>query len=159
MEQLNAHTTFLQQVEACVAERHFVDKERSALGLVRQFELPKHTRERAAFEIVQQTEHTIHETKRREGSRQGWRIRFSPWFATQVWEISFLVAQSGFNFNVRTCNFVSDDAVIFEACRGGDIEEVKALFQSGEASPFDCSYNHGNWPLGVTVLAVRSTKY
>lgn len=97
-------------------------------------------------------------TRQWHSSGQVRRVRFSPWFTSRVWEISFTAAQFGFDFALRTSNFVSGDALIFEVCRGGDIREVQALFQSGEASPFDCSYGSRAIP-GKTILAVSVAQH
>jgi hypothetical protein len=64
------------------------------------------------------------------------------------------MTQAGITFSFRTSRLVPSNALIFEACKEGDLAQVRMLFQNGYASPLDYSYDE--WiDETTTALAVR----
>jgi hypothetical protein len=94
----------------------------------------------------------------KSGQAVEWRLKVMPSrFVRYGAEISLSRASSGIwfarkssiQYELRCFPAVSVNAQIFEACKIGDIQWVQALFQRGEASPFDTD------PEGWTPLHVR----
>jgi hypothetical protein len=52
------------------------------------------------------------------------------------------------SYNIRPVHIVPDDALVFEFCREGDLNNIQRLFSKGLASPFDTNSN------GATLLHV-----
>jgi hypothetical protein len=57
-----------------------------------------------------------------------------------------------FRSNISFRNIVPEGSGIMEACKQGDIDTVRVLFETRHASPFDVSAN-GNTPLKVMRLS------
>ncbi len=55
----------------------------------------------------------------------------------------------GWDYQLRPFQAVPDDSLIFEFCRAGNIDGVRALFERGQASPWDTNFN-GITPLHVS---------
>lgn len=55
------------------------------------------------------------------------------------------------NLSSRTFRAVSNDASIFQLCRGGNTDEIRTLFAKGEASVMDRN-SHGMTPLHVSIV-------
>ena len=83
-------------------------------------------------------------------------IQFTPqvWLArkasyiTGVWKSS--PHMSAWKFNIQSYPVVDRNSEIFQACGNGDIERMKALFDSRQASPYDITQ------FGETLLLVRT---
>lgn len=62
-------------------------------------------------------------------------------------------ATAGWNFNIQVYNVIPSESPIFEMAGVGDIDGIRQLFSTGNASPFDRDEN------GLTVLDVRLEQY
>ena len=60
----------------------------------------------------------------------------------------------GWDFTIATTRPVPDDSLVFDLCKAGSVEGVKALFKRGEASPMDID-SRGYTPLHVSFLHLR----
>ena len=87
-------------------------------------------------------------------SRRRWRLCCSSWYASKMWELSLSMTQTGITFSLKTSRLVPSDAPLFEACRDGDLAQVRLLFQNGHASPLDYSYDEWR-DRSTTALTVR----
>lgn len=94
------------------------------------------------------------ENRLRNRSRRRWRLYCSSWYASKIWELSLSMTQAGITFSFRTSRLVPSNALIFEACKEGDLAQVRMLFQNGYASPLDYSYDEWNDET-TTALTVR----
>lgn len=150
-ERLDRQTIAIQQY--CVREITTTDDKFSYPDAVGQHSRPENERVRHMLDSDEGEQQVVRATRWTSGSRQSLRVRLAPWFTTRVWEISL-----NLTINMRTSNLVPYDSIIFDACRGGDIMEVLALFQAGEASPFDYSHDPQHWAGGMTVLGVSSVR-
>jgi hypothetical protein len=68
---------------------------------------------------------------------------------SRVWDIRVKEACSGWMLNLSSYHVRPRDALVFNYAKNGDIQNLKRLFDKGEASPFDLS----SW--GETLLHVR----
>lgn len=154
LEQLRRNPTMLLQLQTAIAVSPLTNSDHLIMDNSRHVTLQRYARDRADFRTSHRARVTAIRTQWQQQARKGRRIRLRTWFTAQVWEITYSIAQAGFDFSFRTCNFVAREALIFQACRSGSIGEVRALFQSGEASPFDCSYESQYGCRSLSVLAV-----
>jgi len=65
-------------------------------------------------------------------------------------QVAFSKSLKGLEFKMKTYNAVPDDAEIFELCKQGDVDGVKALFDQRCASPWDTN-SKGFTPLFVSI--------
>jgi hypothetical protein len=72
------------------------------------------------------------------------RMRLPALFSSRVWEIARIDAEQGWDLQFRTYNVRSLDSLIFRCCGQGDLEGVKRLIRSGEASLLDVTPTGGN---------------
>jgi hypothetical protein len=66
------------------------------------------------------------------------------WLSSTICQLEVRRSIVGLNVFVRIYGIVPLDAPIFEACRKGDVVDMRRLFDSGLASPFD---KNGHWTL------------
>lgn len=59
------------------------------------------------------------------------------WMSDTVWQLEMRSSFFGLNIFTRSYGIVPDEAPIFHACRAGDDIEMRRLFESGLASPYD----------------------
>ena len=101
---------------------------------------------------AQQQEHRLSTKLRRR-----WRLYCSSWYGSKMWELSLNMT---IFFSFRTSRLVPYNALIFEACREGDLSQVRMLFQNGHASPLDYCYD--NWgderSTALTVRVLRKSR-
>lgn len=64
-------------------------------------------------------------------------VRLPTWFLRQTYELQLLYATSGWPFVLTACRVVRPDSPFFNACRAGDIETIKVLLSSQQASIYD----------------------
>jgi len=64
-------------------------------------------------------------------------------------QVTFSKSLTGLQWRLRTHRAVPDDAEIFEACRRGDVDAVRLLFDERQASPLDTN-SRGFMPLFVS---------
>ena len=74
------------------------------------------------------------------------RLNWPTWLLSQAWELNVRQATNGWDFSMRSYRIVPADADIFLAIDGGDLDKVRQLLSSGEASKWD------RYPCGFTVL-------
>jgi hypothetical protein len=79
------------------------------------------------------------------------RLRLPALFSSRVWEIARIDAEQGWDLCFRTYNMRPLDSLIFQCCKKGDLERVKRLIRSGEASLLDVT------PTGETLITVSIT--
>lgn len=78
-----------------------------------------------------------------------YRLSLPLWITNRAWELNVSTSQNRWTTSLRTYNIIPDDSLVFYLCEDGDLQGVKALFESGRASPFDVD------PKGRTLLFVR----
>ncbi|KAL2853181.1 hypothetical protein BJX68DRAFT_234158 [Aspergillus pseudodeflectus] len=83
--------------------------------------------------------------------RNEYRFRTPLYFMDKMWTIR-TTNLYGWKFTLQVNNVIPWDSPVFRHCRRGEIEEVKMLFSSGSASPFDCTSD------GITLLHMASRK-
>lgn len=152
LERLDRQTTTM--VTRSVSETSLIDEDFSSPSTARQLKRVQHGRLRTTLDPVNQKQQRTRKTRWENGSYRSLRVRLSPWFTTRAWEISL-----NFGITMRTSNLISRDSMIFEACRDGDMREVLALFQTGQASPYDYCQRDKHWPEGMSVLGVRLDRH
>ena len=108
-------------------------------------------------ELVRQTTPILPRRKSKV-AHTTYRIKLPQWLSNRVWEINIAQRQNGWDHKLRTYNVVSGDSPLFIACRRGDVEAVRQLFSSGQASPFDID-EHGQTALFVSNQDVRLILY
>ncbi|KAL4942724.1 hypothetical protein BDV06DRAFT_157692 [Aspergillus oleicola] len=54
-----------------------------------------------------------------------WKLQFSTLLVVRLWTLQVKCSLSGWNFNIQVKNVVASDAPIIEACRRGNINEVR----------------------------------
>ena len=59
------------------------------------------------------------------------------WYQETTWEVLLHRCLTGWQINLRQHRVQPNDALIFQSIRNGDIPEIKRLFATGLASPFD----------------------
>lgn len=64
-------------------------------------------------------------------------VRLPYWFLQQQFALQLRRATAGWLFSRPVHRIVPDDCSLFEACRIGDVESIKTLLSTREASPFD----------------------
>jgi hypothetical protein len=80
--------------------------------------------------------------------RNEYRFRTPLYFMDKMWTIR-TTNLYGWKFTLQVNNVIPYDSPVFGHCRRGEVEEMKMLFSSGSASPFDCTSS------GITLLHVR----
>lgn len=68
-------------------------------------------------------------------------ISFPRWLTRRCFEIAWLREMSSLQFNLTSYNIVERKAPGYKAARRGDLNKLKRLLQSGQASPFDQTDN------------------
>jgi hypothetical protein len=81
------------------------------------------------------------------------KLRLPMIFSSRIWEIAHINAYQGGDLRFRTYNRLPRDARIFKYCSAGDIESVKRMIHSGEASLYDVDED------GYNLLWVSSTAH
>jgi hypothetical protein len=76
------------------------------------------------------------------------RMKLPGLFSSRVWEIARIDAEQGWDLQFRTYNVRPLDSLIFRCCKNGDLEGVKRLIRSGEASLLDVT------PAGGSLITV-----
>jgi hypothetical protein len=78
------------------------------------------------------------------------RIQTPKWLfgVSRAIEICESGATVGWTFNIQVYNVIPDDSPLFEMARAGDVVGIQHLFSTGQASPFDRSFD------GYTLLDV-----
>jgi len=79
-------------------------------------------------------------------------VRMPAWLINRAWEIQYMKARKGWNFNLSIYNIVPHNSLVFQYATSGNLEGLRDLFKSGLASPFDMDMN------GFTVLHVSIVK-
>jgi hypothetical protein len=64
-------------------------------------------------------------------------VRLPKWFLHRQYDLQLLHATSGWPFTMNACSVVPYDSPFFNACRTGEIETIKALLSSQQASIYD----------------------
>jgi hypothetical protein len=90
---------------------------------------------------------TLHVIKPKRTVRIG-SVRLPKWFLQRQYDLQLLYATSGWPFSVNVCGIVQYNSPFFRACQGGDIETIKVLLSSQQASIYD------RCPLGTTAFHV-----
>ena len=68
------------------------------------------------------------------------------WLINRAWSLHAVYAASGWTFKPRMMNVIPEDSKLFRCAERGDVQGIRELFASREASPFDCTSH------GLTVL-------
>jgi hypothetical protein len=79
---------------------------------------------------------TLHVTKPKRTVRIG-SVRLPKWFLQRQYDLQLLYATSGWPLFLSACSIVPHDSPFFEACRTGDVETMKLLLSSKQASVYD----------------------
>ncbi|KAJ0413369.1 hypothetical protein BJY00DRAFT_296984 [Aspergillus carlsbadensis] len=87
--------------------------------------------------------------KSKKWYRNEYRIRTPLFFVDRLWTIA-VTNLHGWQLTLQVNNVVPVDSPIFASCRLGEIEEVRRLFSTCRASPFDCG------PRGESLLHVAA---
>ena len=64
-------------------------------------------------------------------------VRLPKWFLHRQYDLQLLYATSGWPFTLNACSVVQYDSLFFRACKTGDIETIKFLLSSKQASIYD----------------------
>ncbi|KAJ8610339.1 hypothetical protein MRB53_038635 [Persea americana] len=88
-----------------------------------------------------------------------WRCSISPWFFAKTWEVSFSIAQNDWGPRIRTSNLIPSDAMIFEACKEGDLHDVMRLFNEDLASPYDYCHDYKGRQAAARSGSVQLCRY
>ncbi|KAL9095830.1 MAG: hypothetical protein Q9165_001827 [Trypethelium subeluteriae] len=87
---------------------------------------------------------------KRKTRRKKIRIDLPRWLSNRVWEFAISESQSSWGATLYTYNLVPRDSPIFRCCRSGDIDAMKRLIRSGEASLLDTTKD--SWGISMTLL-------
>jgi hypothetical protein len=87
------------------------------------------------------------------------RICTPAWLFGKIYEINKVRDSWTCQFNLRSYNILPDDALVFDYAAGGDIEGLKRLFRSKQATPFDREATSGYTALHVSsILKLRKSR-
>ncbi|EXJ67483.1 uncharacterized protein A1O5_09496 [Cladophialophora psammophila CBS 110553] len=84
-------------------------------------------------------------------------FRFPRWLIARVFDFAVTQTQWGWSVHLQTFNDVPYHSPIFHYCRNGNLEGIRRLIESGEATPLDAIYD-GFSGLGgrLTVIEVST---
>ena len=71
------------------------------------------------------------------------------WLTNRTWRIRVAKNSFDWSFSPRTYNIIPKNSAVFQYTRNNDVKGLQSLFQSKEASPFDCDEND-HTPLSVS---------
>ena len=84
-------------------------------------------------------------------------VRLPRWFLQRQYDLQLLRATSGWPFTLNACGIVQSDSPFFDACWEGDIETIKVLLSSKEASIYNRTPEGAtafHWAIGSGQLEV-----
>lgn len=79
----------------------------------------------------------VRRNHQRQGKQSVVHIRLPKWLTGKLWRFAADHAETGWDWSLHTLRMVPPDSLIFRACRSGDVELVRHLLSSGEASVHD----------------------
>ena len=71
--------------------------------------------------------------------KTSYHLKIPFWRVTKVWQLSVSQAHAGWNVHLRTYNLRSEDSLIFDLARAGNVQGIRELISRGEASYLDYS--------------------
>nr|POE63216.1 hypothetical protein CFP56_04119 [Quercus suber] len=154
---LNVYGHQLEQIKSDASSSRHVEVYDSGLQYTQRHQMTAESRNRSVRQLGRHEVLSFNESSRPKKLERRWRVYLAPWFVTQIWELSYATAQTGWTFQFRTFNLVPADALIFEACRDGAVSVVQTLFRDGKASPFDFCYAGAGTQSGTSVLSVGTS--
>lgn len=80
-----------------------------------------------------------------------YKIDALAWLIGKAWHIQFEGSSNNWGLRFQTYDVLPDDHQIFQYCRQGDLDGVKHMFMSGQASPF-CKTEWGYTLLHVSFV-------
>lgn len=97
---------------------------------------------------------------RSKSARKGYRAKFNlpTWLCRRVWDFTIDHLQCGWSIHLQTYNTVSFKSSVIVACRSGDLNRLRTLIATGEASPLDRVHGDGYYRDGTTLLEVSTLK-
>lgn len=95
-----------------------------------------------------QYSHTSYRNRRSQQNRVS--ILLPKWIARSSWEIQYGCSVSGWNLAFKTRNVVPWNSLLFKLAKSVDLEGLKRLFVTGQASPYDVD------EYGTDALKVRA---
>lgn len=89
------------------------------------------------FTIEQSTSRTDKKINPRKRNKTAFAMRLPAWFLQEQYDIQFIRATSRMLFHLEVCSIVSENSPIFQACYDCDIEKLKMLITTRQASIYD----------------------